>query len=402
MQPLKRFLADESTDLPPVRKNKFFPKSAWIAKLTEFPRLSKGDVLLAQDKPKMVYEALKNVEAFQPGKVETIQLQGFIKSTTKPKATEKYLITTSASSIHIWDLATGKSPATIIGFNALTRLKIERNFLYAVNGTLVKKWDLETMREKAIFGPHYKDGGRQKENGHSANITDLSIGEEKLFTASTDRMAKVWQDKEENPICVNTFNSTAGITQVKVREDTLVSAQEDGDVTLHNILSMREIFKITTPSFEPARIKIAEGRLFILYCYRGTIEIIDLDNSKEGLALISPNSRVGIYATASCLTATVKRVFVGYLDGSVRVWDAESCKLLHTLSGHTKNVKQIKIVGHRLLTTSEDKTVKVWDVENGKLVKSIDHAEHMCWNRGRLIVIGQSSAQIFDFRAGII
>ena len=51
-------------------------------------------------------------------------------------------------------------------------------------------------------------------------------------------------------------------------------------------------------------------------------------------------------------------------DTTVRIWDAASWKLRHTLRGHTGLVSTLAFTpdGQRLVSGSRDKTVKVWDV----------------------------------------
>ncbi|MFC1479291.1 protein kinase [Planctomycetota bacterium] len=51
--------------------------------------------------------------------------------------------------------------------------------------------------------------------------------------------------------------------------------------------------------------------------------------------------------------------------GKIHIWDAEKLKKLHTLPGHTRRVKKIRIHpdSKLIITTGEDSTVRIWDIE---------------------------------------
>jgi WD40 repeat protein len=56
------------------------------------------------------------------------------------------------------------------------------------------------------------------------------------------------------------------------------------------------------------------------------------------------------------------------MDGTARIWDAISGKLLRTLSGHTNavNTATFSPDGKRILTSSNDNTSRIWDSESGQ------------------------------------
>ncbi|CCH40495.1 putative WD repeat-containing protein [Wickerhamomyces ciferrii] len=65
-------------------------------------------------------------------------------------------------------------------------------------------------------------------------------------------------------------------------------------------------------------------------------------------------------------------------DLYVKVWDATSCKLLRTLTGHEHVVSSIvfKKNSRYIFTCSRDQTIKLWDLTNGWCIKSfIGHSD---------------------------
>jgi len=88
-----------------------------------------------------------------------------------------------------------------------------------------------------------------------------------------------------------------------------------------------------------------------------------------------------------------KRLASGSVDKMVKLWDAESGKLLGSLSGHEGGVSSVAWSpdGKQLASGSWDKTVKLWDAENGKLLGSLSGHEggvfSVAWSPGPFIPI---------------
>ncbi|HEY76402.1 MAG TPA: hypothetical protein G4O00_09510 [Thermoflexia bacterium] len=64
----------------------------------------------------------------------------------------------------------------------------------------------------------------------------------------------------------------------------------------------------------------------------------------------------------------------GSLDGTVKVWDVATGRLLRSLEGHTDWVRAVAVSpdGRRIVSGSDDGTVKVWDLESGRLLRSLE------------------------------
>ncbi|WVF65983.1 hypothetical protein IAT40_000721 [Kwoniella sp. CBS 6097] len=63
-------------------------------------------------------------------------------------------------------------------------------------------------------------------------------------------------------------------------------------------------------------------------------------------------------------------LFTGSWDKSIKIWDAQSGELLHTLQGHTDFVKSLSVIPVSpplLLSTSSDRTIRVWDISDLQL-----------------------------------
>jgi WD40 repeat protein len=66
-------------------------------------------------------------------------------------------------------------------------------------------------------------------------------------------------------------------------------------------------------------------------------------------------------------------------DRTVRLWDVESGKQLHCLTGHTETVKSVAISpdGGRVASASMDGTVRLWDAATGKELRRLEG--HASW-----------------------
>jgi WD40 repeat protein len=73
------------------------------------------------------------------------------------------------------------------------------------------------------------------------------------------------------------------------------------------------------------------------------------------------------------LSTDTTRVVTASLDGTAKIWDAKSGKLLFTLRGHSGAVHTAEISGDgtQVVTAGDDGTAKIWDARSGKLVRTL-------------------------------
>ena len=78
-----------------------------------------------------------------------------------------------------------------------------------------------------------------------------------------------------------------------------------------------------------------------------------------------------VYTVAFSSSGTI--IASGHADGNVRVWDAGSGRLLHTIQAHSASILSLAFHPHdeTLVTASFDATIKVWDSRQGRELKSL-------------------------------
>jgi len=80
-----------------------------------------------------------------------------------------------------------------------------------------------------------------------------------------------------------------------------------------------------------------------------------------------------ILANTVVISPNGETIVSGSMDGSIRVWDIKTGKLLKIFQGHKKWINTVAISqnGEMIVSASSDKTIKVWNFKTGKLIKTL-------------------------------
>lgn len=175
----------------------------------------------------------------------------------------------------------------------------------------------------------------QISNAHSQTVFDLCWFEDskKFVSASADNTIKVWN--------VQTLKL---IKEIKFESDQKTAKMQIGiKVTKNSILSI---------SFD------------------GQINFY----GKNELNLFRTINRHQNFVTAFCLT---NFLILGFLDGSIRIWDMKNFNLLsnsytigNIVSNHKCRITDIINIRNKIYSISDDNTLKVW--MNNELIKTLD------------------------------
>ncbi|WWD22567.1 hypothetical protein CI109_107060 [Kwoniella shandongensis] len=151
------------------------------------------------------------------------------------------------------------------------------------------------------------------------------------------------------------FQTTQQIKHAAEREKKLKAAEKVGDpiIVTSKVLDLvvRDQEGWTGESgWQARRIDLRTGKTLKLY------------KGHEG-----PVTTVALYDLKREDGSRWIALFTGSWDKTIRIWDAESGELLHTLEGHTDFVKSLTVLPTSpplLLSTSSDRTCRLWDLSS--------------------------------------
>jgi WD40 repeat protein len=82
---------------------------------------------------------------------------------------------------------------------------------------------------------------------------------------------------------------------------------------------------------------------------------------------------MGHTLTVNSLSQFENNTFIsGSWDGTAKIWDVSTGKVLHTLSDHSYAVTTLAVSTTRYITASQDKKIRFWD--KGQCYKVIEKA----------------------------
>jgi WD40 repeat protein len=117
------------------------------------------------------------------------------------------------------------------------------------------------------------------------------------------------------------------------------------------------------------------------------------------------------WVNAVAVSPDGRTIISGSRDRTVKVWEAESGRLLRSLEGHTNDVNAVAVsaYGRWIVSGSDDGTVKVWEMESGRLLRSLEgHTGGVnavvVSPDGRTIVSGSrdSTVKVWDAESGLL
>jgi len=205
----------------------------------------------------------------------------------------------------------------------------------------IKIWDLE--RNKAI----------KLLEGHDNAILSIARTEGNIVTASRDGTIKVWDDENYNQV-LSIDASQTDIRCVLVDDGKIYSAGDDYNIKVWDFESGDLIKVIKNAHFGTITKLYILNDLLISSSLDGTIKFRDKESGKL-LYTIDAKSPINSFAIDE------ENIMGALEDGSIKVWDLKTKKLIHTLKGgHKAGVSAIMISDDYIISGGKDKKICIW------------------------------------------
>jgi WD40 repeat protein len=106
-----------------------------------------------------------------------------------------------------------------------------------------------------------------------------------------------------------------------------------------------------------------DGRRAVSASFDQTLKVWDLESGRELHTLTGHSS----WVTGVAVSGEGRRAVSASFDQTLKVWDLETGRELHTLTGHSGGISGVamSVDGRRAVSASHDHTLKVWDLETG-------------------------------------
>jgi WD40 repeat protein len=159
--------------------------------------------------------------------------------------------------------------------------------------------------------------------------------------------------------------------------------------------------KKTSPGIFGLRIS-RDGRTIVTGHFNGTVKLWELASGRVLRTMDGHTDVVykGVLSPDEKLLASCSR------DGKIKIWDASTGVELRTLTGHTRPVKAVAFSpdGNLIASASNDGTLRVWNVATGRQEQSLIHTKApdtddsvysiVFISRGRIIAAGNGDGTI--------
>jgi hypothetical protein len=279
------------------------------------------------------------------------------------------VITSSAdNSVAQWNVETGKELPNLIlkhsdSVNSIVLRPKTRQLITASEDKLVRVWDLDTAKVVSSW---------KAPSSINAVATDAT-GEWALAVESDSRKVHLWKIGNGEQITPERELEVKGPLWSAIfaptRNGQTLLTLGGSDAKLINVESkeVRLTFSphgvVASASFSPKGDRIVTGSWD--FSARVWNAITGADELKLGgeeghsgyvnSAVFSPDKDGKLVLTASD-------------DGTAKLWDSKTGKLVRTLTGHTDRVRHAAFSpnGQQAVTSSSDKTAIIWDVATGK------------------------------------
>jgi len=314
--------------------------------------------------------------------IRTLEGQGWVNALAVTVDSLCALSRSKDNTLRLWDLESGETIRTLKGhtdsINAVAVTADGRRALSASRDNTLRLWDLES--DQAVFTGE----------GHTGFVWALAVTGDgrRALSASEDNTLRLW-DLESGQTIRTLEGHTDLVNAVAVTADgrRALSASRDNTLRLWDLESGQTIRTLENHTGGVYAVTVtADGRRALSASRGNTLRLWDLESGQTVRTLVSnmsffypmavtPDGRRALSASED---AGADRTS-DFLNQTLRLWDFESGKTIHTLEGHTNSVWAVAVTadGRRAVSASWDETLRLWDLESGQNIRTL--VDHTIW-----------------------
>lgn len=222
--------------------------------------------------------------------------------------------------------------------------------------------------------------------------------QERLLDAYVERgQHLLFKDEEASAGLLWLQRAQAEGSRSPILPHLLKSAMDRVDTIRAVLLGHRD--RLTSAAFSP------DGHRLVTTSADGTARVWDVESERLVTEIKGPKEGLG----GARFSPDSHRIVVACWDSVARVWEAESGRLIAELKGHTKELISVEFSpeGDRIITAGLDGTTRVWAAADGQLVVELKGDGSIVWRAsfspdGRRIVTANTdaTARVWDSRSG--
>ncbi|CAI0377439.1 unnamed protein product [Linum tenue] len=183
-----------------------------------------------------------------------------------------------------------------------------------------------------------------------------------FISGSTDCMVKIWDPSIRGSELRATLEGhKRTVRAISSDRGKVVSGSDDQTVIVWDKQTTQLLEELKGHEAQVSCVRMLSGERVLTAAHDGTVKMWDVrtDTCVATVGRCSSAVLCMEYDDSTGILAAAGR------DAVANVWDIRAGKQMHKLSGHTKWIRSVRMVGDTLITGSDDWTARVWSVSRG-------------------------------------